>query len=201
MPTGSFYVYALLDPRTTPPKPFYIGKGNGPRAYAHLSEEGEGRKVLRIREIRGAGAEALVKQLVGDLSEPDALRVEAQLIAAHGTVDTGGILLNRVLPSGESRSPRPDVAVPDGCIEKAQIGLTLLKQALVELAAANRSGITNSDAVQALGLQSDHKGQQRNYLSWSILGILMREGRVKKIAPSSGGTSRYKHVKVGDIVE
>ena len=54
MPTGSFYVYALLDPRTTPPKPFYIGKGNGPRAYAHLSEEGQGRKILRIREIRAA---------------------------------------------------------------------------------------------------------------------------------------------------
>ena len=50
MPTGSFYVYVLLDPRKSPPMPFYIGKGSGSRAYAHLAEDGEGRKNRRIAE-------------------------------------------------------------------------------------------------------------------------------------------------------
>jgi uncharacterized protein len=33
---GAFYVYALKDPRTSPAKPFYIGKGVGTRAWDHL---------------------------------------------------------------------------------------------------------------------------------------------------------------------
>jgi uncharacterized protein len=201
MPSGTYYVYALLDPRTSPPKPFYIGKGHGSRAYAHLVEDGESRKVRRIREIRAAGVEVVVKQLVGELSEADALRVEAQLIAAHGTIETGGQLLNRVVPTGEAGARTVDVTIPDGSIEKAQLGLGLLKQAILELAAVNPSGITNADAVLALGLQSDHKGEQRNYLSWSVLGILMREGRVRKVSGAAPRDSRYEFVKVGESLE
>jgi hypothetical protein len=36
MAETSYYVYALKDPRTSPAKPFYIGKGKGTRAYDHL---------------------------------------------------------------------------------------------------------------------------------------------------------------------
>jgi len=36
MTEGAFYVYALKDPRTTPARPFYIGKGVGTRAWDHL---------------------------------------------------------------------------------------------------------------------------------------------------------------------
>ena len=198
MPTGTFYVYALLDPRESPPRPFYVGKGNGSRAYAHLAEDGEGRKVQCIRAIKAAGQEVVVKQLVSDLCEPDALRIEAQLIAAHGTVETGGHLLNRVVPTGNGRSRRGDVAVPDGAIEKAQIGLDLLKEAILELAAANPAGITNASAVVTLGLQSDYNGEQRNYLSWSVFGILMREGKIRKVGRSN--TAKYKHVRVGQVL-
>ncbi len=197
MPTGSFYVYVLLDPRKSPPMPFYIGKGSGSRAYAHLAEDGEGRKNRRIRDIQASGKEVIVRQLVTDLSETDALRIEAQLIAAHGTVDTGGILLNRVVPSGEGERRIPSVTLPAGALEKAQLGLHLIKDSLLELAAANSKGITNADAVLALGLHSDHDGKQRNYLSWSVLGILMREGRIKKTTGTSPRDSRYQHVKVG----
>jgi hypothetical protein len=197
MPTGSFYVYALLDPRENPPRPFYIGKGSGSRAYAHLSEDGQGRKNKRIREITAAGREVIVRQLVTDLSEAEALRVEAQLIAAHGIVDTGGILLNKVLPSGQAPARDISVTVPAGSVEKAQLGLTLLKESILELAAANPTGITNAHAVVTLGLQSDHDGKHPNYLSWSVLGILMREGRVKKITGASARDSRYEYVRIG----
>lgn len=33
---GSHYVYVLLDPRESPPKPFYVGKGIFNRAYEHI---------------------------------------------------------------------------------------------------------------------------------------------------------------------
>jgi hypothetical protein len=198
MPAGSFYVYALLDPRETPPKPFYIGKGSGSRAYAHLTEIGEGRKNVRIREIQESGCEVTVRQLVTGLSEIEALAIEAQLIAAHGTVDAGGILLNKVLPSGKGGASQTSVAIPAGVPEKAQLGLELLKESILELAAANPDGIRNADAVNHLGLHSDHAGQNKNYLSWSVLGILMREGRIQKVAGARGKPAFYRYVKVGD---
>ena len=68
--------------------------------------------------------------------------------------------------------------MPSGIIEKAQIGLELLKSAILELAQSNPDGIMSSEAVKILGLQSDYDGGSKDYLSWSILGILMREGKI-----------------------
>lgn len=36
MQDGAFYVYTLKDPRSSPAKPFYVGKGVGTRAWDHL---------------------------------------------------------------------------------------------------------------------------------------------------------------------
>ena len=198
MAKGSFYVYALFDPREPSERPFYIGKGSGSRAYAHLTEEGQSRKNQRIKEIQTSQREMTVRQLVTELGEIDAIRVEAQLIAAYGTVDTGGILLNKVVPSGKRKGASKKVIVPPGATEKAQLGLDLLKESILELASANPDGIRNADAVSHLGLQSDHDGQQRNYLSWSVLGILMREGKVQKEAASGSRATRYKYRKIGN---
>ncbi len=195
MPSGSFYVYALFDP-DEPKTPFYIGKGSGSRAYAHMDEEGEGRKNQRIRQIQKAGKQVVVRQLVSDLSEIDALRIEAQLIAAHGVVETGGPLLNRVVPTGAVRE-RADITVPPGAAEKAQLGLELLKEAILEVAAVNAAGVTNAHLVNHLGLQSDYNGEQKNYLSWSVLGILMREGRVRMQRQVSPRITRYHHIEIG----
>jgi hypothetical protein len=73
------------------------------------------------------------------------MKLEAELIAALGTVDTGGLLTNTVLPSGLGRKARAQVVVPSGVKEKAQLGLSLLKEAIMELAKANPRGIANSD--------------------------------------------------------
>ena len=177
---SSFYVYALKDPRTSPALPFYIGKGTGTRSHDHLVKSDATRKGMRIQEIQSSGAKVLVSRLCDSLTELQAIKLEAELIAALGTVDTGGLLTNAVVPSGLGGRQRRDVVVPSGVREKAQLGLSLLKEAVMELAKANRKGISNSDTASLLGLRSDYGGGSKDYLSYSVIGILMREGKLER---------------------
>jgi len=188
----SYYVYALKDPRSSPALPFYIGKGTGTRSHDHLIKPDASRKGLKIQEIEAAGFKVLVSRLVDSLNEPQAMRLEAELIAAFGTLDTGGILTNSVLPSGLSKKARTSVIVPSGVKEKAQVGLSLLKEAVLELAKANPGGISNSDAASLLGLRSDYGGGSKDYLSYSVLGILMREGKLERSKASKKHVARVE---------
>jgi hypothetical protein len=173
-----YYIYALKDPRTSPARPFYIGKGTGSRAWEHTVRVDTTRKGQRIAEIQDSGYEVVTTVLADDLTESQALKLEAELIAAFGTEATAGLLTNSVIPTGVAPKLRRGVVVPSGSVEKAQIGLDLLRAAVLELAQANPSGVTNSDASKALGLQSDYGGGSKDYLAWSVLGLLMREGKI-----------------------
>lgn len=173
-----YYIYSLKDPRSSPAQPFYVGKGTGNRAWEHTIRVDKTRKGERIAEIQSAGFEVVTTVLADDLTEAQALKLEAELIAAFGTLSNGGILTNAVMPTGTLGRIREGLVVPSGSVDKAQIGLELLKAAVLELAQANSSGITNSDVAKALGLQSDYAGGSKDYLSWSVLGLLMREGKM-----------------------
>jgi hypothetical protein len=77
----------------------------------------------------------------------------------------------------------------------AELALKQLKgavwQHLVDRPGENR----NSEIAVALGLQSHHSGSQRDYLTYSVLGLLMDEGRVvtEKI-----NNVRYYHAVLAD---
>ena len=191
--SNSYYVYALKDPRSKPATIFYIGKGTGSRAWDHVTNIDETRKGIYIQEIVNDGGSVIVTQLVEELTEAQALKIESELISSFGTIDTGGTLYNTVIPSGIVRRVQNDINVPAGIIDKAQIGLKLLKDAIEEFADANPKGITNSDSAHFLGLQSDNDGKQQDYLTYSTLGILMKEGRIKSV--KEGNRRKYKSTK------
>lgn len=185
--TRGYYVYALKDPTQNPASIFYVGKGTGARSEQHLHDAANPSANDRIQKIREAGLEPVVVHLVEDLSETDAYRVEAELIAAFGTQATGGRLTNNATPSGLRAANSRHLNVPEGAIELAQGGRRLLMKAVLETVRANPQGIRNSDIASHLGLRSDNAGKQKDYLTYSILGLLMREGAVTK----SGGGSLY----------
>lgn len=189
---SSYYVYALKDPRSSPALPFYVGKGTGTRSFDHLVKPDATRKGLRIQEIIAAGGKVLVTRLLDSLTETQAIKLEAELISAFGTVDTGGLLTNSVLPSGLSAKSRAAVVLPSGVKEKAQLGLALLKEAILEFAKVNPKGISNSDAASLLGLRSDYGGGSKDYLSYSVIGILMREGKLEREKSSKKHIARVE---------
>ena len=148
MAQSPFYVYALKDPRTKPARPFYIGKGTGNRAWEHLAKVDDSEKGKAIEAIHAAGMNVLHTVISGGLTEEQALKIEAELISAFGIRSQGGLLTNRVRPNPENISRKVKLNIPDGCYEKAQMGLELLKAAVLELAKANPDGIKNSDAAK-----------------------------------------------------
>lgn len=178
MAQNPFYVYALKDPRQKPAKTFYIGKGTGNRAWEHQLQLDDSDKGKVIQAIHDAGLSVLHTVISDNLTEEQSLKIEAELIAGFGIRSQGGMLTNRVKPNPNNISKRIRVNIPEGCYEKAQMGLDILKSAIMELAKANPGGIKNSDAAKYLGLQSDYGGGSKDYLSYSVLGILMKEGRM-----------------------
>lgn len=76
------YVYVLFDPFDN--KPFYVGKGTGRRADAHMSEYSETDKVAKIQSITGRSDSSLNQVLVRIIgrfvTEKEAFAVEATLI-------------------------------------------------------------------------------------------------------------------------
>jgi len=77
-----YYVYVYSDPDTK--KPFYVGKGKGNRAFAHLSDDSESKKVEYIQNLFKAGKEPIIEILVHGVDEETALKVEAAAIDLIG---------------------------------------------------------------------------------------------------------------------
>ena len=188
--SNTYYVYCLKDPREKPAKIFYIGKGTGSRATDHLKKTDETLKGKFIQEMLNEGSSPAITKIVDSLTEEQALQIELELISSYGTIDTGGPLYNTVIPKSIKRKVDNKITVPTGAVEKAQLGLKLLKDSLILLARENADGVTNSDCAHYLGLQSDNEGNQQDYLTYSILGILIKEGLL--VSTKIGNRRKYK---------
>ena len=62
----------------------------------------------------------------------------------------------------------------------AQAGLRHLEKAIIKLLEANPQGLRNAQIAELLGLHSDFRGNQKDYLTYSILGgLIARETVVR----------------------
>lgn len=95
-----YYVYALIDPRTT--LPFYIGKGkegtNRHKRHMYETEQNteNKHKFFKIQHFKKRGYDIPVKVLSKGLTETEAYDLETKLIEYYGriNIDENGILTN-----------------------------------------------------------------------------------------------------------
>lgn len=114
------YVYLYIDPRNQ--QAFYIGKGVGNRAFAHLDEQGESEKLLRIASIRAEGFEPTIEILRHGLTDDQAALVEASVIDllptgqltnkirgmhsnSYGRISADDVLLTHTAPPADVTDP------------------------------------------------------------------------------------------------
>jgi hypothetical protein len=75
---------------------------------------------------------------------------------------------------------------------RAQEGLRRIEDAIAELLRSNSDGLTNTQITELMGLHSDQGGKQKNYLAWSILGRMMKDGRVMQVRSDDKRATYYK---------
>lgn len=62
--------------------------------------------------------------------------------------------------------------------ELAQTGLKQIQDSVLNLLRRRPEGLKNAQIAEELDLRSDFRGRQRDYLTYSVLGGLLRQGRV-----------------------
>ena len=62
--------------------------------------------------------------------------------------------------------------------KQAEAGLKQIQEAIVALLRRQPNGLRNAEIAEALNLRSDFRGRQKDYLTYSVLGGLMHQGRV-----------------------
>ena len=69
----------------------------------------------------------------------------------------------------------------------AQMGLRKLEDAILLLLESHPTGLGNSEIAESLGLRSDFQGRQKDYLTYSVLGGLLKKGKVTR----NTGSTKY----------
>ena len=62
--------------------------------------------------------------------------------------------------------------------KQAEAGLKQIQEAIIALLRRQPDGLRNAQIAEALNLRSDVCGRQKDYLTYSVLGGLVRQGRV-----------------------
>lgn len=72
----------------------------------------------------------------------------------------------------------------------SQKALEEIESCIVALLKQYPEGLRNADIADQLGLRSDMNGGQKDYLTWSILGLLMQQRRVERVSVARGKATR-----------
>jgi hypothetical protein len=176
MTDANYFVYALKDPRTD--TPFYVGRQTGSRSYDHLVQADDSPKGRRIREIDAAGGSVQISLLIEDVSEAEAIRVVARLIAEHGLASQGGPLLNPDVRRGAS-AQLDKLQSPPGIERELAARLSGLLDAVMTLARANPDGIGDADLVTRLD-DGHHPPGHYAGLAHCLLDLLVRDGSLRR---------------------
>lgn len=64
--------------------------------------------------------------------------------------------------------------------QKAKQGLALIKEAIIESISNHPEGLTNAELADLLDLRSDYLGKQKDYLPWSVLGLLLNDKQIRR---------------------
>lgn len=83
---SNYYVYVYIDPRNY--EEFYYGKGKGSRKKAHLSDSSDSEKAKRIKAIKKAGLEPVIRVIAAGLTEKEAFLIEKTLLWKLGKLLT-----------------------------------------------------------------------------------------------------------------
>jgi len=75
---SEFYVYVYIDPRNH--EEFYYGKGKGNRKLAHSTASSNDEMANRIKEIKEAECEPIIRVIAKELTSDEALLIEKTLI-------------------------------------------------------------------------------------------------------------------------
>jgi hypothetical protein len=133
-----FYVYLYVDPRDD--KPFYIGKGKGNRAFAHLTVDDESKKSRVLAELHALGLEPRIDLLKYGLKEKEALLVEATAIDLLQIEN----LTNSVRGDGSRVGSRTDVRDINAILNSKPIEI-MHDVLLIKVARAYRVGMSTTD--------------------------------------------------------
>jgi hypothetical protein len=165
-----FYVYAYIDPRCD--KIFYVGKGVGARAVAHLDDQNESGKVALIREIMAAGLTPRIDILAHGLRDDlEASRVEAALIEALGIDNLTNIV------RGRFSSDFPRRSLKDFIMESAVDSVDVIDPSiLIRINNAFRYNMTDEEIYDATrGIWVIGKRRESARLAMAVFAGIIRE--------------------------
>lgn len=169
-----FYVYLYVDPRDN--KPFYVGKGTGNRAFAHLADTSESPKVERIRQLIEEGYEPVIELLAFGLDEQTAFKMEAAAIDLIGFDN----LTNKVVGHGARRAGRMTVEEVQARIQPEPIGQIDEPCVLIKINSsfpdsASRTDQELYDATRGMWKLNIDQARRRAKYVLSIYGGIVRE--------------------------
>ena len=64
---------------------------------------------------------------------------------------------------------------------KAHYGYELIKEAILEVLQTHPKGLPHKDVCEILDLHTDFGGGSKDYLTWSVCGMMLKDGTIERV--------------------